>query len=872
MNPTKAIPAPPRQRHWLLWGYLVVLLASHLVRWMHPYDSTPGPGERTISLHAVAAERELFRPIRLAWIDHPADSADATHSPILLVHGSPGDNGEVAGLAERLSRRHWTLAPDLPGFGGSSRDVPDYSNDAHARYLLQLLDSLQIAQVHLVGFSMGGGVVLRLEQLAPARVRSITMLSAIGAQEYELLGDYHLNHAIHGLQLAGLWLLREGVPHFGWLDDAVLSVAYARNFYDTDQRPLRDILSRYAGPMLILQGEHDPLVAPAIAHEHARIVPQAELQMDQGDHFSAFMRPDTVAASITRFLDRVESGTAVVRSTADPARIVRAAEPFDPHTIPKIDGLALVIVMLLLALSTLVSEDLTCIATGLMIARGTLGFLPGAIACFVGIFGGDMLVFLAGRTFGRAVLERAPVRWFLSPDAVTWGSQWVERKGAALVFATRLLPGTRLPTYFAAGMLRTSFTKFAAYFFVACLVWTPFLIGISAAFGEVVERILGAFTQHAALYLGVTALVLFLLLKLIIPLTTWRGRRLLLSRWRRLTRWEFWPRWLFYPPVVLYILWLAFKHRSLTLFTAVNPAIPGGGFVGESKAQILAGLAGSPDRVAAWELIPAAHPAAERLAQALDFRARRAPEWPLVLKPDIGERGSGVSLCRSVPEIEAYLERAAGDTIVQAFAPGAEFGVFYVRRPGTDRGEIFSITDKRFLSLTGDGTRTLEELILADDRAVCMAPVHLRQHASRLGAIPEAGEVVPLVELGTHCRGATFMDGGWVGTPALTAAIDRLSQGYPGFWFGRYDIRTMDVAAFQQGTGFLVVELNGATAEATSIYDPGNTLGSAYRTLFAQWRLCFEIAAANVARGAVPTPLRELRRLMRRHHDAIRSH
>ena len=99
------------------------------------------------------------------------------------------------------------------------------------------------------------------------------MLSAIGAQEYELLGDYHLNHVIHGLQLAGLWLLREGMPHFGWLDDAVLSVAYARNFYDTDQRPLRGILERYAGPMLILQGEHDPLVNPAVAREHARIVP-----------------------------------------------------------------------------------------------------------------------------------------------------------------------------------------------------------------------------------------------------------------------------------------------------------------------------------------------------------------------------------------------------------------------------------------------------------------------------------------------------------------------------------------------------------------------------------------------------------------------
>jgi hypothetical protein len=243
-----------------------------------------------------------------------------------------------------------------------------------------------------------------------------------------------------------------------------------------------------------------------------------------------------------------------------------------------------------------------------------------------------------------------------------------------------------------------------------------------------------------------------------------------------------------------------------------------------------------------------------------------------VLKPDIGERGSGVSLCRSEAEVRQYLEQAAGDTIVQAYAPGAEFGVFYLRHPGAARGAIFSITDKRFLCLTGDGIRPLEELILADDRAVCMAPFHLRRHTSRLGWIPAAGETVPLVELGTHCLGATFMDGDWVRTPALEAAIDQLSQGYRGFWFGRYDIRTMDVAAFQAGGEFTVVELNGATAEATSIYDPANALGSAYRTLFEQWRLCFEIAAANVARGATPTPLRELWQLIRRHRGAIRSH
>lgn len=860
-----------RQRgfRWVLWTWLGLLLASHVVRRVAPAPHPPDADERLQPVHEVDGARETARQVHVAWRTFGPAAGDPA-PVIVLVHGSPGDNGEVTGLARLLGTHARTIALDLPGFGGSTWKVADYSNRAHARYLLQLLDSLHIREAHLLGFSMGGGVVLQVADLAPARVRSITMLSAIGAQEYELLGDYHLNHAIHWLQLAGLWGLREGTPHFGWLDDATLSVEYARNFYDTDQRPLRGILERYAGPMLILQGERDVLVNPALAREHARIVPQAELVMDQGDHFTAFMHPDRVADLVDPFIAKVERGAATTRATAAADRLAAAARPWNPRDLPKVDGFSLVIVLFLLACATLVSEDLTCITAGLMIARGSIGFVAGTAACFTGIFVGDLLVFLAGRTLGRAVVGRAPLRWFLSADRVAVASQWVERKGAGLVFITRFIPGTRLPSYFAAGMLRTSVARFTLYFFLACLVWTPILVGFAAGFGQVSQDLLGIFRQRMALYLLVTGLVLFLLLKLVLPLSTWRGRRLLLGRWRRLTRWEFWPRWAFYPPVVLYILRLALRHRSLTIFTAANPAIPGGGFVGESKAEILRGIAETAV-VSRWELLDASLTVDEKLARLERARIEWNSSWPVVLKPDIGERGSGVAIVESTEEARAYLAAAEGDLILQEFAPGREFGVFYTRMPGAATGTIFAITDKRFLTLTGDGRRTLEELILADDRAVCMAPHHFRRHAARLADILPAGEVFTLVEVGTHARGALFLDGMWVNTPALEAAIDRVSRSFDGFWFGRYDIRTEDVAAFQRGENFRVVELNGATAEATSIYDPKTSLGAAYRTLFAQWRLLFEIAAANVARGARPATLGEILGLMRRHRAALRG-
>jgi predicted esterase len=319
-------------------------------------------------------------------------------------------------------------APDLPGFGASERDIPDYSFRAHARYVLALLDRLGVDDAHVVGFSMGGGVALSMADLAPRRVRSITMLSAIGVQEMELLGDYTLNHALHGAQLAGLWGLRELTPHFGSLDDAMLGVPYARNFYDSDQRPLRGFLSRWAGPMLIVHGERDPLVPIQAAREHARLVPQSELVVTSESHFMVFMEGPQVAATIGGFLARVDRGEALTRSRAVPVRVAASAVPFDPRSLPHISGLPWLLVLFLLALATFVSEDLTCIGAGLLVTTGRLGFVPATAACLAGIFVGDVNAFLAGRIFGRAVLARAPMKWpHVSPPVLSTPTCLVQR-------------------------------------------------------------------------------------------------------------------------------------------------------------------------------------------------------------------------------------------------------------------------------------------------------------------------------------------------------------------------------------------------------------------------------------------------------------
>jgi hypothetical protein len=153
-----------------------------------------------------------------------------------------------------------------------------------------------------------------------------------------------------------------------------------------------------------------------------------------------------------------------------------------------------------------------------------------------------------------------------------------------------------------------------------------------------------------------------------------------------------------------------------------------------------------------------------------------------------------------------------------------------------------------------------------------MARFLLDKHADRLWDVPGAGEKVGLVELGTHCRGAVFLDGGWIKTDALEAAIDRICRDFDGFYFGRFDIRAPNVEDFRQGRNFRVIELNGVTSEATNIYDPKNSLLDAYKILFAQWRIAFAIGAQNRARGFRPTPVRTLLKWVIAYREQSQAH
>ncbi len=851
-----------RQRRWVVFVGAYLLLLSTAARWTQGEKALPSE-KKSIAVSVVANDKPIKDThVRLAYREF-LPPFDTGKTPIILIHGSPGDSGVLVDLAKGLSRDRRVIVPDLPGFGDSTVEVPDYSFRAHARYLNELSDKINLKKVHVLGFSMGGGVALEFYEIAPERVASIEMISAIGVQEYELLGDYFLNHVLHGIQLAALWSLREFVPHFGFLDGSFFGVSYARNFYDSDQRPLRQILTKIETPFLIIHGETDPLVPLAAAKEHHRLVPQSEYQELDDNHFMVFMRPEKIAPSVADFLTRVDDGTAKTRAGADPLRVEAAAEPFHREMIMA-DGSLSVLFFFVLAIATFISEDLTALTAGALAGQGQISLTLAIAACFVGIYIGDLLIFLAGRFFGRAALRRAPLRWFISESAMDRSAAWLGRNGMTTVFLSRFTPGLRLPVYFAAGMLKTNFLKFSLFFAIAAALWTPILVGSTAWLSK---GMAGAPMLTGNFWFGLIAVVggAFILLNLVLRLATWRGRRMLAGTYKRWTEWEFWPLSVFYLPVLIYILRLAVEFRSISVFADANPAIEAGGFVGEPKAEIYEGLRKSPaaeSHLLKYVLIPANLGLSKRIDAADTFIRANRLSFPIVLKPNAGERGSGVYFIKTTEELESKIENSGGDLILQEFSSGDEFGVFYCRYPGDEHGKIFAITEKRFPTVTGDGKANLETLILRDKRAIALANTYLERNADRLAEVPAIGEMVSIIDIGTHSKGAIFLDGGWVNSEALEKRIDEICRGFKGFYFGRFDLRVNSINEFGRGENFKIIELNGVTSEATNIYDPKYSLLDAYRILFRQWRIAFEFGHANRQLGTPPTSATSLLRLL----------
>lgn len=293
-------------------------------------------------------------------------------------------------------------------------------------------------------------------------------------------------------------------------------------------------------------------------------------------------------------------------------------------------------------------------------------------------------------------------------------------------------------------------------------------------------------------------------------------------------------------------------------FTASNPGILTGGMMGESKYEVLQLI---PDRLKPKSVLIKLPASVTSVTKAM---AEAGLTLPLIFKPDLGERGWMVRKIKTEEDIENYLKEIKIDFIMQELIDyPLEFGVYYVRYPSEENGFVNSITAKEFLSVTGDGKKTLKQLILEKDRAKLQWHTLQKTYQQQLDEVIAAGKKIELVSIGNHCLGTTFLNHNHLITEKLNASFDSISKQINGFYFGRYDLRCATLDDLENGR-VKIMELNGCGAEPAHIYHPGASLWSGISTLITHWNNLYRVSKENHQRGVSYLSLREGRKIYNR--------
>ncbi len=225
-------------------------------------------------------------------------SASWTGTPAVYLHGVPCSGDELVAFLPRIGG----IAPDLPGFGRSSKASHlDYSLVGQADFLERLLAELGLEQVALVAHDWGAGGGLVFAQRHPERVQRLVLCNALPLldgwrwhRQARMLRARGLGELLMGATTRSLLArhLRRGCVRASSWPDSAIDAVWSQFDHGTQRailRLLRDgaearlatagaSLQTLRMPALVIWGERDPWLAPELADAYGARLAHAEVQ------------------------------------------------------------------------------------------------------------------------------------------------------------------------------------------------------------------------------------------------------------------------------------------------------------------------------------------------------------------------------------------------------------------------------------------------------------------------------------------------------------------------------------------------------------------------------------------------------------------
>ena len=250
-----------------------------------------------------------------------------TRVPAVFVHGFGGNKETWLMMATALPRRRPLVLVDLPGFGEASPIAPALASPgAQASSLLAALDAIGLPRADVVGSSMGGGISLRLARDAPERVRGLALICSVGPDIVEKSEvwqgfDRGENALIPKSEDDAARMLEVVMARPPRLPRSLMRYAASKRmaaraqlqdaFVGWMQSPPEDALpgdlDAIRAPTLVMSGQLDRVVHPAVAKAIARAIPTAELcALPDLGHMPQIEAPRRSARVLERFLAQLD--------------------------------------------------------------------------------------------------------------------------------------------------------------------------------------------------------------------------------------------------------------------------------------------------------------------------------------------------------------------------------------------------------------------------------------------------------------------------------------------------------------------------------------------------------------------------------------
>lgn len=306
-------------------------------------------------------------------------------------------------------------------------------------------------------------------------------------------------------------------------------------------------------------------------------------------------------------------------------------------------------------------------------------------------------------------------------------------------------------------------------------------------------------------------------------------------------------------PVLGIWIWNAIRARDFFFFTLTNPGIETGGFFGESKSAILDNI---PEGYKPKTLLIKA----KRTDDIIDSLFHSAGlSFPVIAKPEVGERGWLISKIHSREELLTYLNNHPIDIILQTYVDfPLELSIMVYQTPDLKKSAVTSICEKHFLQITGDGLSSIGQLIIEQDRAVLQYEKLRVKFGLSWDDILANGETMILENVGNHCRGTMFLDRNGEIDEAIERQMIPLLRSIPEVYYGRFDMRVGSWESFRAGKDIRILEFNGTSSDPAHIYQPGYSLWKAYRDITFHWKVMREISKQNKRLGHHPVTFKKI--------------